>query len=104
MSLKQLTEEELKIFKKNKPLYKPYKSTRVGKKGMVYVKTKNDKKKLIHFGDSYMEDFREHKDKKRQQNYFARARGIKNKNGELTYKLKDYANYWAYTVLWEGKI
>ena len=39
----------------NKPLYKPMKSTRKGKKGMVYV-MKNGAKRLIHFGDSSMGD------------------------------------------------
>ena len=32
----------------SKPLYKPMKSTRAGKKGMVYV-MKNGAKRLIHF-------------------------------------------------------
>ena len=41
-------------FKIDKPLYKPRKSTRAGKKGMVYV-MKGGNKRLIHFGDSRME-------------------------------------------------
>ena len=65
-------------FKKNKPLYKPVKSDRKGKKGMVYVK-KDGKKRLIHFGDSNMKDFTQHKDKKRQKSYLARSGGIRNK-------------------------
>jgi hypothetical protein len=55
-------------FRKNKPLYKPRKSTRAGKKGMVYV-MKNGRKKLIHFGDSSMSDFTKHKDPKRRATY-----------------------------------
>ena len=43
-------------------LYKPVKSTRKGKKMMVL--TKNG---IIHFGDSSMEDFTQHKNKKRQK-------------------------------------
>ena len=43
-------------FKTKKPLYKPVKSTKQGKKGMVYV-MKNGAKRLIHFGDSNMKDF-----------------------------------------------
>ena len=46
-------------FFEKKPLYKPYKSKKPEKKGMVYV-IKNDKKALIYFGDSSMEDFTQH--------------------------------------------
>ena len=53
-------------FKTKKPLYKPVKSDKKGKKGMVYVKGANGGKRLIHFGDSSMKDFTQHKDKARQ--------------------------------------
>ena len=62
--------------------------------------TTYSKKKLIHYGDSRYEDYTQHKDKKRQASYLARAKGIKNKNGELTYKDKNSANYWAVNKLW----
>tara|TARA_R100000388_G_C7240878_1_gene161277 strand:- start:1256 stop:1564 length:309 start_codon:yes stop_codon:yes gene_type:complete len=101
--LKELNDDELKKFKKDKPLYKPYKSSRANKKGMVYV-MRNGKKKLLHFGDASMLDYTQHQDQKRRTNYLNRARGIKNKDGQLTYKLKDYSNYWAYTLLWDGKV
>ena len=63
-------------FKTKKPLYKPVKSTKKGKKGMVYVKGANGGKRLIHFGDSSMKDFTQHKDKARQKSYLARSAGI----------------------------
>jgi len=59
-------------FKTKKTLYKPYKSTKQGKKGMVYVK-KEGGVRLIHFGDSSMSDMTKHKDKKRQKSYLARS-------------------------------
>ena len=86
-------------FRKNKPLYKPRKSTRAGKKGMVYV-MKNGRKKLIHFGDSSMSDFTKHKDPKRRANYLRRSGGIRNKQGKLTKNDKNSANYWSRKVNW----
>ena len=86
-------------FKKNKPLYKPRKSTRAGKKGMVYV-MKNGSKRLIHFGDSSMSDMTQHKDKKRQKSYLARSGGIRNKEGKLTKNDKNSANYWSRKINW----
>jgi hypothetical protein len=88
-------------FKKNKPLYKPVKSTRQGKKGMVYV-MKDGKKRLIHFGDSSMSDFTKHKDPARRKNYLARSGGIRNKEGKLTSKDKNSPNYWARKILWKA--
>lgn len=85
----------------NKPLYKPFKSTKKGKKFSVYV-MKDGKKRLIHFGDSNMKDYTQHKDPKRRKAYLARAKGIKNKKGELTYKLKYSPNYWSVRFLWNG--
>jgi len=84
-------------FKTDKPLYKPYKSTKAGKKGMVYVKGGTGKR-LIHFGDSTMKDFTQHGDAKRRTSYCARSGGIKDKSGKLPGK--DSANYWSRKVLW----
>jgi hypothetical protein len=75
----------------------PIKSNRKNKKFKVL--TPNGK--IIHFGDSRYEDFTQHKDKKRQENYCKRARGIKNKKGELTYKDPESANYYSYKFLWK---
>jgi hypothetical protein len=79
-------------------LYKPVKSDRKNKKFKVLTK-----KGIIHFGDSRYKDFTQHKDKKRQESYCKRAKGIKNKKGELTYKDKESANYWSYNFLWKCK-
>jgi hypothetical protein len=101
MTLKKLSDLEIIGFKKTKPLYKPVKSTRSGKKGMVYV-MKVDSKRLIHFGDSSMEDFTQHKDENRRKSYLARAKGIKNKNGDFTWLDKNSANYYSVRLLWKG--
>ena len=89
----------MEAFKKNKPLYKPMKSSRAGKKGMVYV-MKGGSKRLIHFGDSSMSDMTKHKDPKRQKSYLARSGGIRNKEGKLTKNDKNSANYWSRKVNW----
>jgi len=83
----------------NKPLYKPMKSTRKGKKGMVYV-MKDGKKRLIHFGDSSMTDGKSGASKAQQKSYLARSGGIRNKEGKLTKNDKNSANYWSRKVNW----
>ena len=83
----------------DKPLYKPFKSKKEGKKMSVYVK-KNGKKTLIHFGDSNMESYDQHKDPKRRKSYLARSGGIRNKQGKLTKNDINSANYWARKILW----
>jgi hypothetical protein len=83
------------------------KSTRKGKKYSVI--TPSGKK--IHFGSSSMEQFRDstglglyshldHNDKERRKRYLARAKGIKDKNGNLTWKDKESANYYSIRFLW----
>ena len=81
----------------DKPLYKPFPSKAKGKKLSVYV-MKEGKKRLINFGSSDYEDFTQHKDPKRRKSYLARSAGIRDKNGKLTYKDKNSANYWARTL------
>jgi len=92
----------------NKVLYKPFKSKAKNKKYSVYV-MKDGKKKLINFGDSRMQQYKDklgeysnldHGDLKRRKSYLARAKGIKNKKGELTYKDKNSANYYSVRYLW----
>ncbi len=85
----------------NKTLYKPFKSSKKGKKMSVYV-MKDGKKRLIHFGNSNMEDFTQHKDEKRRKSYLARSGGIKNKEGKLTKDDKNSANFWSRKVLWNA--
>jgi len=84
--------------------YNYEKSDRKGKKLMTIVGGKK-----IHFGDSKMEQFKDktgiwsskdHNDKERRKNYLSRAKGIKNKQGELTYKDPKSANYHAVRILW----
>jgi hypothetical protein len=93
-----------------KELYKPFVSSAKDKKYSVYV-MKDGKKTLIHFGDKNYMHFSDkignyseldHNDKDRQKSYLARAKGIKNKKGELTWKDKNSANYWAVRILWGG--
>ncbi len=87
-------------FKTKKPLYKPVKSDKKGKKGMVYVKNKEGKKRLIHFGDSTMTDKKKGATKEQQKSYLARSAGIRNKEGKLTKDDKNSANYWSRKVNW----
>tara|TARA_R110002012_G_scaffold57957_5_gene150384 strand:- start:1137 stop:1418 length:282 start_codon:yes stop_codon:yes gene_type:complete len=90
----------------NKPLYKPFKSKKSGKKFSVYVKSKSGSgkgKRLIHFGATGYDDFRSGKATKEQRkSYLARAKGIKKKDGSLAWKDKNSPNYWAVKYLWGG--
>ena len=86
----------------NKTLYKPFPyKGKANKKFSVYV-MKDGKKRLIHFGDSTMEDFTQHKDEKRRKSYLARSAGIRDKSGKLTKDDKNSANYWSRKVLWNA--
>jgi len=80
------------------------KSTRPDKKLMVVV----DGKK-IHFGARNMEHYKDktgiweskdHGDEKRRKSYLRRAKGIKNKQGELTWKDPSSPNYHSIKILW----
>lgn len=84
------------------------KSTRKNKKYMV----KTPSNKWVHFGDSRMEQYKDttglklysnldHNDEKRKKNFLARAKGIKNKSGELTYKDPESSNYYSINYLWK---
>lgn len=53
---------------------KKKKSNRKGKKWMVLAK-KDDKYKVVHGGDSNMQDFKQHKDKDRQKRFWDRMGG-----------------------------
>ena len=81
-------------------LYKPFKSKKKHKKYSVYVKGKNNKPKLIHFGDNRYGQFKDklgeyshldHGDPKRRKLYYAR-------HGPAT--SKDTAKYWSHKILW----
>ena len=84
---------------KEKPLYKPFVSKAKNKKYSVYV-IKGDKKRLIHFGDSRYEQFKDkighyssldHNDKERRKRYYQR-------HGQTTDK--NSAKYWSHKILW----
>jgi len=77
-------------------LYKPMKSDKAGKVGMVLVK-KNGKTMKIYFGDS---NYRQNYSAAARKSYLARSAGIKNKQGKLTKNDKNSANYWSRKVLW----
>ena len=84
-------------------LYKPFKYVGKGKfKFSVYVKGDNGKQKIIHFGHQDYQDFRQHKNEKRRQSYLSRAKGIKDKQGNLTYLNPNSKNFWAVNYLWLG--
>jgi len=89
-------------WKKNKPLYKPVHSTNPKKKGMVWVRSATAKsgKKLLHFGDASMTDFKKGASAAQRKSYLARSGGIKNKEGKLTKNDKNSANYWSRRVNW----
>jgi len=84
------------------------KSTRKGKKYSVVTPSG----KIIHFGSSEMEQYRDstglelyshldHLDKERQRRYLARAKGIKNKDGKLTWDNPESPNYYSIRYLWQ---
>ena len=85
----------------DKPLYKPFKSKKAGKKYSVYVKSDNGGKRLIHFGQAGAPDWRSGTASAAQRkSYLARAKGIKKKDGSLAWKDKNSPNYWAVRYLW----
>jgi hypothetical protein len=82
------------------------KSNRKNKKYMVFYNGK-----WIHFGDTRYEQYRDstplklyvnldHLDPVRKKSYLARAKGIKDKDGNLTYLDKNSPNYYSIKYLW----
>lgn len=83
------------------------KAKRHGARSLDYSKRKDKKYvvvtksgKKIHFGSTRYEDYLSHKDDERREKYLKRAKGIKNKEGEITYKNPESANYWSINLLW----
>jgi hypothetical protein len=81
-------------------------STRASKKYMVFYNNH-----WIHFGDRTMQQFRDstplklysyldHNDPVRRQRYLARAKGIRDANGNLTYSNPNLANFYSVHFLW----
>ena len=95
-----------------KELYKIFKSTAKDKKYSVYVKGDDGKAKLIHFGQLGYDQYKDttplklyskldHNDEERRRLYLLRAKGIK-KDGKISWKDKNTANYYAVKYLWSG--
>ena len=94
-----------------KKLYQPFYDSNVtpsNKKYSVCV-VKNGAKRLIHFGDRSMEHYFDklghwkslnHLDKERRKRYLARAKGIKDSEGNLTWKDRSSPNYYSVKYLW----
>lgn len=56
----------------------------------------------MRFGLRGMQDYTQHKDKKRRNSYLKRSAGIRDKNGNLTKDDPFSANYWARRILWDS--
>ena len=86
------------------------KAKKLGAESLDYSTRKNNKYvatltsgKKVHFGSSQHADYLIHKDQDRREKYLARAKKIKNKQGELTYTNPESANYWSINLLWPEK-
>ena len=86
------------------------KAKKLGADSLDYSTPKNNKYmatlpggRKIHFGSSTYPDYLIHKDKERKDRYLARAKKIKNKQGELTYTNPESANFWSVNLLWPEK-
>ena len=77
------------MVKDSKPLYKPFKSKKAGKKYSVYVKSPSGNKKLIHFGAAGMDDWRSGKASPAQRKSFRARHNCANPGP------KTKARYWS---------
>ena len=80
------------------------KAKKLGAESLDYSTRKNNKYmatlqsgKKVHFGSSQHADYLIHKDQNRRDKYLARAKKIKNKQGELTYTNPESANWLIYS-------
>jgi len=55
---------------------------------------------LVRFGDKDYQDYTQHGDDIRRQNYLTRSAGIRDGSGRLTKDNPMSANYWSRRVLW----
>ena len=83
---------------------------KLGAQSLDYSKRKNNKYmatlpsgKKVHFGSPNYPDYTIHQDKDRRDRYLARAKKIKNKQGELTYTNPESSNFWSVHLLWPEK-
>ena len=78
---------------------------KLGASSLDYSQRKNHKylveydNKKIHFGSANSEDFITHKDPVRRDKYLTKAKKISNKDGQLTYQIPSYPNYWSVKLL-----
>ena len=86
------------------------KAKELGAQSLDYSSRKNNKYvttlpsgKKIHFGSSQYPDYLIHGDKERRERYLARAKKIRNKQGELTYTNPESSNFWSINLLWPEK-
>ena len=81
------------------------KAKKLGADSLQYSKRKNYKYmieydvKKIHFGSAKTEDFITHKDPVRRDKYLTKAKKISNKDGQRTYQIPTYPNYWSVKLL-----
>lgn len=85
----------------------------------IEISTRKNKKymsvtplgRIVHWGDRSMQHYIDktplqyykklnHYDKERRRRYLARAKGIKDKDGKLTWNNKESANYYSIHYLW----
>ena len=81
------------------------KAKKLGAVSLQYSKRKNYKylveydNKKIHFGSANTEDYLTHKDPVRRDKYLSKAKKISNKDGQLSYQIPSYPNYWSVNLL-----
>ena len=81
------------------------KAKKLGASFLGYSKRKNYKyiieynNKKIQFGSANTEDYLTHKDPVRRDKYLSKAKKISNKDGQLTYQIPTYPNYWSVKLL-----
>ena len=81
------------------------KAKKLGASSLDYSQRKNNKymveydNKKIHFGSANSEDFITHKDPDRRDKNLTKAKKISNKDGQLTYQIPSYPNYWSIKLL-----
>ena len=83
---------------------------RLGIDGRIEISPKRDKKFVavgegpggrdVHFGHPDYDDFLDHRDPERRRRYLARARGIRDGAGKLTWRRRSSPNFWSVHLLW----
>lgn len=56
--------------------------------------------KKKHFGPIKKDDFLIHGDEKKREKYLERVKKITNKDGEYTYEISRYSNFWCVNLLY----